>query len=150
MNNDQLISQLNGPSRVLAEELFRRLPAWIDYAAVVGRSFPPRWEPGSLTVHVPSPVAGRNHWLEVTVEGNTFATYYNFSDPIFLGRGCSSSALEKSERRQLKRSTGWLTGLLGKTTTDKSQCVSGQTGLRLSRHWARNSAFSRRASDNKG
>jgi hypothetical protein len=87
VNVDQLVSQLNGPSRVLAEELFRRLPAWIAYAQVIRSSVPTRSEPGRLMVHVPSPIAGRNHWLQVEVEGNTFATYYNFTDPFFPWEG---------------------------------------------------------------
>jgi hypothetical protein len=82
MNVDLLILELNEPSRALAEELFRRFPAWIDFAEVIGRSAPHSLTgPGDLLVEIPSPMAGRNHSLQVMAQGDTFLTFYTYSDP---------------------------------------------------------------------
>src|SRR4051794_38439850 len=82
MNDEAIINQLNEPSRVLAEELFRRFPAWIDFAGVFGGPDPYGITgPGSLVVTIPSPVAGRNHSLGVEDRGNAFEAYYNFRHP---------------------------------------------------------------------
>jgi hypothetical protein len=82
MNRDQLIRKLNEPSRVLADELFPRFPAWTEFAEVYcGPDRDDGMSTGGLTVHIPSPVARRDHFLQVMVQGDTFLTWYVFGDP---------------------------------------------------------------------
>jgi hypothetical protein len=50
---------LNAASKVLAEELSQRLPEWRDFAEVHRGEAHDDWEPGSLTVELPSTTANR-------------------------------------------------------------------------------------------
>jgi hypothetical protein len=76
MNGEEIINQLNEPSRVLAEVLFHRFPDWISFAKVCGGP-----GLGTLIIEAPSPVTGRDQSLGVEDRGNAFEASYRFHHP---------------------------------------------------------------------
>jgi hypothetical protein len=81
MRAEDFSEPLNPESQVLAEELSQRFPEWRDFADVHRGEAHYELEPGSLTVELASPVAGRNHRLGVQHRGDTFEVFYSDGEP---------------------------------------------------------------------